>query len=123
MIELEENITEKIAPRFAKQTSVPGTYLCRYGPRRLRQVDRLWEVLKALESRGKVKVWGDRGTPWCVHLIDWIPRAPVDTSKRNESMTSAFGLSPRWAKVPDQRPLNPEVKADGYELWPGVFLK
>lgn len=123
MIELEDNITEKIAPRFAKQTSVPGTYICRYGPRRLRQVDRLWEVLKALESRGKVKVWGDRGTPWSVQLTDWIPRAPVQVPRGNDTMAQSFRFL-RFDKQPDQ-PVPPvlEVKIDGYELWPGVFLE
>lgn len=125
MIELEDHITDKIAPRAKqlKHRSVPGTYLCRYGPRRLRQVDRLWEVLKALESRGKVKVWGERGTSWSVHLIDWFPDAPGESPKRNETMAHSFCFS-RWGTLPDQpTPPIAEVKIEGYELWPGVFLE
>lgn len=123
MIELEEFITDKIAPRFAKERSVPGPYLSRRVPRPLRQVDRLWSVLKALESRGKVRVWGHKGGAWHVHLADWFPPPPAEAPKRDQSMRPVF--SNRWTTTP--RPLEPplqtEIVRDGYELWPDCYLE
>ncbi len=121
MITLDEFITDKIAPRFAKQRSVPGPYLCRYAPRHLRQIDRLWEALKGLEQRDQLKVWGDKGRSWHVHLADWFPPPPVANPPPNYQPAPE---SSRWARpkrVPDLP--KPDVAADGYELWPGVYLK
>lgn len=121
MISLEEFITDRIAPRFAKEKSVPGPYLCRFAPRQLRQVDRLWEALKGLESRDKVKVWGDKGRSWNVQLVDWFPQPLVATQLVNDPLQIR---SSRWDKpsYPPDSP-KPEVPNNGYELWPGVYLR
>jgi hypothetical protein len=127
MVDLEEFITDKVAPRFAKERSVPGPYLCRYAPRHLRPVDRLWGVVKALESRGKVRVFGQKGGSWHVHLVDWFPPPPVPTPTPAVSETRTRHIEDRWNRpryTPKPiEPLEPLVPLGGYELWPGVYLK
>ncbi len=122
MITLEEFITDKIAPRFAKERSVPGPYLCRYAPRHLRQIDRLWEVLKEMEKKGKVKVWGNKGHAWHVHLADWFPPPPIPTFPTDERTAAAAS---RWetTRYHPAAPTPPDVTNTGYELWPGVYLE
>lgn len=119
--DLDDFLTEKVAPRFAKQMSVPGPYLCRHAPRHLRQVDRLWEAVSTLEKKGKVKIYGAKGKSWHVHLTDWFPPAPSISS---EMSASSNAIASRWEnRVHRFIPPEPEVQDRGYELWPDAYLK
>ena len=124
MIVLEDFITDKIAPRFHKDRLVPGPYLCRYAPRHLRPVDRLWQVLKALELRNKVKVMGSKGYGgWHVHLTSWLPPLPVATQSRSDYQANSAQTAYWSDKIYLPVESKPEVPNNDYTLWPGVFLK
>ena len=123
MIALEDFITDKIAPRFAKERSVPGPYLCKYAPRPLRQVDRLWEALKALEACGKLEVCGSKGHSWWVHLASWFPPSPLASPVNIPDYPvriTKFDKNSAFYPLPKPEP---DIPVNGYELWPGVFLK
>ena len=121
MIALEDFITDKIAPRFAKERSVPGPYLCRYCPRQLRQVDRLWETLKALEANEKLKVWGNKGHNWYVHLESWFPPPPF--ARPANPTGYSVGITKFDKDAVFYPSPKPDIPVNGYELWPGVFLE
>lgn len=122
MIELDDFITDKVAPRFSKEKAVPGPYLCRRGPLRLRPVERMWGVVKALEARGKVRVWGQKGGAWSVQLIDWFPLGPNSTVNIcADSRTIVDNWERRLVRQPT--PPSSPIPSEGYELWPGLFLQ
>ena len=125
MIELEEFIANKVVSRFEKEKSVPGPYLCRVVPKHLRPVDRLWEVLKNLEIRGKVKLWGQKGSSWSVQLLAWFPlqvQQPRSVASLDESgrWSSSHWRGPRTSPV---TPEHTETRPLGHELWPEVYLE
>ena len=124
MISLEDFITDKIAPRFAKERSVAGPYLCRYAPRQLRQVDRIWNALKGLEACDKLKVCGNKGNLWWVHLASWFPPPPHANPMIYPDypvLITKFDKSS--VTYPEQNPEpEPDIPANSYELWPGIFL-
>jgi len=122
MIALDDFITDKVAPRFSKEKAVPGPYLCRHGPHRLRPVERMWSVVKALEARGKVRVWGQKGGAWNVQLVDWFPQALNTTPNiGDESRRIIDNWERRLVRQSDPTP--PTIPAEGYELWPGLYLQ
>ena len=123
MMTLEDFITDKVAPRFEKQRSVPGPYLCRYAPRQLRQVDRLWEALKGLEACDKLKVWGNKGHSWWVYLASWFPPPPLASPVDPFEYPARITKFDKFSAIYALPVLEPNIPANGYELWPGIFLK
>ncbi|MDI1240029.1 MAG: YfjI family protein [Polaromonas sp.] len=122
MIALDDFITDKVAPRFSKDKTVPGPYLCRHGPHRLRPVERMWGVVKALEARGKVRVWGQKGGAWHVDLVDWFPLGPNATANIGDASRT---IVDNWERRLVRQPTPPSspIPSEGYELWPGLFLQ
>jgi hypothetical protein len=127
---LEQDIV-KLEKFFSLQAS-KGTYaldgpqLSRYAPGDdLRgSVDRLKTVLRAMESKGMVKLWEGPGKSWRVALDSWNPTILQDTKTPRESSKDQpdawrFERFSRPVHKPSPPP-PPALMTNHYELWPGA---
>lgn len=117
---LEEFLIRKFPMRRGDPQNVDGLWLCQFGPRPIRNVDRLFAACEALQAAGKLQLWGKKGQRWGVHLAAWSTHAPGDGQAPSPMpMGSRFA---DWGNAVVDPPETSEPPQNGYQLWPGVYL-
>ncbi|MES2363293.1 MAG: DUF3987 domain-containing protein [Pseudomonadota bacterium] len=124
MSAMEEFVTYRIPPSYVRNGMIDGPDLCRIGPRHLRPVDRLWEVLKALELTGKVKLFGAKGSLWRVEVVARTSRYFEEPPAGTATIFPRLKVSLDPSSMPPP-PSPPQIVVPGnsYELWPRVYLE
>ena len=73
ILDLEESIFKHHHRWMQTNGQVKGAELARYAPKRLRQVDKLLDIVLELAIQGRLQVWDESGGSWSVNLHYWIP--------------------------------------------------